>query len=85
MSDTRNPPAAFVLRRNQQSHVTTFAIASDLSEIVPTEDGFGIFKSELAAVERWIEMLEGEREVIAERLSRAKRRRRSLARARGEG
>ena len=59
---------------------TTYAVASDYSEIVPTEDGFGKFQTELEAVEHWIEMLEGEREMTAERLRRAKTRRRALTR-----
>lgn len=57
---------------------TTYAIASDLSEVIKTEDGFGIFPTELEATKRWIEMLEAEREVTAERLTRARRRRRTL-------
>lgn len=56
----------------------SFAVASDYSEIVPTEDGFGKFPTELEAVEHWIGLLEGEREITAERLTRAKRRLRAL-------
>lgn len=60
---------------------TTYAVASDYSEIVPTHDGFGKFATELEAVDYWIALLEGEREVTAERIARAKRRRRTLREA----
>lgn len=60
---------------------TTYAIASDYSEVLPTEDGFGKFATELEAVEYWIDLLETQRAVTAEHLARAKRRRRALKQA----
>lgn len=62
----------------QKRKQLTYAVASDYSDIVPTPDGFGKFTTELEAVDHWIGLLEGEREITAERLRRAKRRRRKL-------
>lgn len=58
----------------------TFAVASDLSEIIETADGFGIFKTRLEALNAQIRYLEGERSSTAEKLAEAKRlRRREIA------
>jgi uncharacterized protein (UPF0335 family) len=59
----------------------SFAIASDLSGVIETKDGFGSFATELEAIESLIERLEAERAGIADVLAEVKRRRRSLRRS----
>jgi len=54
---------------------STYAIASDLSEVIETTDGFGAFKTELEAIEKLVSMLIAEKQDIAEKLGRARRRR----------
>jgi hypothetical protein len=73
------PPGAWTPAVGRQTG-TTYAIAQDLSEVIETEDGFGIFPTRAAAVERWISLLEDERDTTRERLRRAKRLRRQLKR-----
>lgn len=59
----------------------TFAIASDLSEVIQTDDGFGNFPTRLDALDRQIEMLEGERARLGGYLATAKRLRRKERKA----
>jgi hypothetical protein len=56
----------------------TYAIASDLSGVIPTDDGFGSFDTELDAFERLIEMLDAERATNSSNMAHAKRQRRAL-------
>jgi len=56
----------------------SYAIASDLSGVVRTDDGFGIFADELAATDRLIDKLEAEIAVRRGYLSVARRRRSAL-------
>lgn len=58
---------------------TTYAVASDLSGIVETTDGFGRFKTKADAVECWIDRLETDRRTLSYRLAVAKRMRNTLA------
>lgn len=53
---------------------TTWAVASDLSEVVKTEDGFGIFPTELAALENLIGRIDAELETLGDAKRKAKRR-----------
>lgn len=59
---------------------TTFAIASDLSCVIPTHDGFGIFTTEEEALDALISKLEAERADVANKIASAKARRRALRR-----
>ena len=52
----------------------TYGIASDLSEVVLTPDGFGKFTTELAAAERIVELLEIRQRETKHLLGKARRR-----------
>jgi len=53
----------------------TWAVASDFLSVVKTDDGFGIFPTELDAVNRQIDFLQGEIEPLKKALGKARRRR----------
>jgi len=61
----------------------TYAVASDLSQIVPTDDGFGRFVTEIQAVKHWIALLESENEQTKARLAKARSRRTVLTKRQG--
>ena len=52
----------------------TYAIASDLSGVELTPDGFGKFTTELAAAERLVELLENRQTETKHLLGKARRR-----------
>ncbi len=52
---------------------TTYAIAHDYSGVIATEDGFGIFKTELDAAKALEKALLGEREDINGKIARARK------------
>lgn len=55
----------------------TWAVACDFSEVIETPDGFGRFKTKLAALDRQISYLEVQRDETARYLAKAKRLRRA--------
>jgi hypothetical protein len=59
---------------------TTYAIADDLSCVLPTDDGFGIFTTELEAIETLILHLESNKTDVVDKIAKAKARRRRLNR-----
>ncbi len=59
---------------------STWAVASDLSDVIETDDGFGAFATANEANDRLIEMLEAARAENSLKLAAAKRRRRKLVR-----
>lgn len=60
--------------------VLSYAIASDLSGVVATPDGFGIFKTETDALEALILRLESDKTETVLAIAKAKKRKRQLAR-----
>lgn len=56
----------------------TFAILQDLSGVVETSDGFGIFSTEEEALQALILRLESERTEVVDKIAKAKRRQRQL-------
>lgn len=62
---------------NDTAETLAWSVESDLSGVVHMGK-YGGFKTELEAVHRLIEYLEGEREDIARKIAEAKRRRRYL-------
>lgn len=63
-------------KMNDQSSKSTWAVASDFSEVIETTDGFGAFSTKLDALNYQIGLLEGERDLAVGRLHKAKRLRR---------
>jgi len=59
---------------------TTYAIADDLSGVIPTSDGFGIFTTEGEALASLILRLESDLTETRASIARAKRRQRALKR-----
>lgn len=59
---------------------TTYAIASDLSGVIATDDGFGIFKTETEAHQSLILRLESDISSAREVIKASRRRMRHLAR-----
>lgn len=51
----------------------SWAVASDFSAVVFTEDGFGAFATKQSALERQISYLEAERDTLGVHLAKAKR------------
>lgn len=66
----KRPPGAW----SGPTGKTTYAIASDLSCVVETDDGFGSFATELEAQTVLVGRCEGEKVRAAELLGKARRR-----------
>lgn len=65
---------------------STWAVASDYSDVIETTDGFGIFPTKRDALERQIELLETESQVTRASLSSARANlRREIAKERRNG
>lgn len=72
------PPGAWQPPAHGMVVEPTFAIASDLSGVIQTNDGFGSFKTEVEALDALISRLQDQRGIISEILAASRRRRRVL-------